>query len=333
MKRAFVAALLVAPLVTSCEKKEPPPPAATPPSASVVASVAPSASMVPPAQTAQPVGPTYLRLPVAVTSTRDAFDGDPFTIVGTKGPIEGKLAKKRKIKRVRVVGTDVKTITVSFDGGAAVTRESGDVDVDLDAQSVKVTVAEGTVAEVELYGELPIGIAEAPEDLAQRVKELEGKPSPAPLLGSLGITGAKPGLVTSARSFRAQLDRDSDQEGLVVIAQAARTYVVFVDDDAHGRAVVGAREVASCDGGAQVKPQPVHAESFSDVVITWKSCGQSDPGGMVVTLDRGMAETVWSFRSKQELHFGGAFPKTIEMLDGAKVAERHTFDPVAFRYR
>lgn len=329
MKRALVTALLVC----GCEKHATPTEAASAPSASAPSVVASTSAM--PSASAEPIpsGPTYIRLPVVGSNAREAFDGDPFTVSPSKGPFEAKLAQKRKIKRVRVVGTDVKTISVSFDGGATVTRESGDVDVDLDAQSVKVTVGSGAVAEVEIHGELSLGIATAPEGLAERVKQLEGKPSAAELLKSLGLPGAAAGTVESARSFRTQLDRDSDQEAIVQITTSAHTYVVFVDDDAHGRAVVGTRDVPRCGGPPELKAQPVHAKDFSDVVITWKSCDKSDPGGMIVTLERGMAETLWSFRSKQELHFGSTFPKTIEMLEGVKVQERHTFDPQAFRYR
>jgi hypothetical protein len=315
--------------LVGCEKHAAPTETASVPSAPAsILSAAPSAagSEPPPVPTA----PTFLRLPVASTNARDAFDGDPFTVVSSKGPVEAKLAQKRRIRRIRVVGTDVKSFSVSFDGATTIRGAGESADVDLEAQSLQVTASAATITEVEIYGELTVGIATAPEDLAERVKQLEGKPSAVELLKSLGLSSTVSGNVESARSFRTQLDRDSDQEAIVQIASGAHTYVVFVDDDAHGRAVVGTRDVARC---AELKAQPVHAKDFSDVVITWKSCDKADPGGMVVTMERGMAETLWSFRSKQELHFGGATPKTVEMLSGVKVEERRTFDAQAFRYR
>jgi hypothetical protein len=351
VKRALALMLVVC----GCEKHEAPQASPTPPSVSVSAP-APASVPAPVASvpSAAPTGPTYLRLPVVSSNVREAFDGDPFTIASSKGPFDAKLAQKRKIKRVRVVGTDVKDLTVTFDGGAPLTSPSTEIDVDLDAQSVKVSVGSGTVAEVELYGELSLGIATAPEDLAERVKLLEGKPSAEAVLKTLGFAAIgrcagstpalspcesiAPGVVESARSFRAQLDRDSEEEGIVQIATPGHTYVVFIDDEAHGRAVVGTRDLAypRCDAGApgaELKAQPVHAQGFSDVVITSKPCDGSEQAVVVVTLERGMAETLSSFRSKKELHFGSAFPKTIELLAGPKVEERHAFDPVAFRYR
>lgn len=449
-RSSVVPALSLSLFVVACGKKETPapPPAAT--SASVVAAPASASAAPKPA-----AGPHLVRaIPASVSASSEydkpgekhlasmAFDGDPSTTwsESVDGPgkdqwLEAKLPAKRKIRKLRIVtGFDeasekygnlfdanahLKSVKVSFDGGAPIVQGVGAADhavvldgLDVEAQTIRVTaddVYPGAkwqdlcVPEIEIWTEdqaAPAGPV-APADLADAVKKLDdgawkaSSPEPTSFLASLGVPASvlKPyaySRVDEARTYRAQLDADPGEESVVLVTlfnQAEvphktfeHAFVVVVDDDAHGRAILGTRDVLTFRcldpeergktpdagrpapiGNVTVKLAPVHAAAFSDVLVEWRSTTACDDvvkgnvGALLLTAERGMVETLYAFRDTSEqprtaadgdgeagaasgknarsFHLDGQPPKLVQLLDGANIVHKATFDAASFRYR